>query len=229
MEKKAKQFFDRGLQHLASYQCESSRYWFVRSFTLRDEPRSHHWIGLTSMICGSYDDALDTFTTILEEDESNYKIRLLHALLLIHLEKTDEGISHLVRCIYEVAQKVDDIDEFFTHFVQKYLILTNGIVDLTLNCNKSYIVSASGATDFIIKGRSTNSMIFSRGYGVMDCRDLFSEYTKITYEGTNKCFVYVTKELTAEINYIGDVYYLGNPEKVISTITSSGKLINLGN
>lgn len=124
-------YFDRGLRHLAAFQCQSARYWLLRSFTLTENPRAHLWTAISAFICGDYDTARNTYSAILEHDESNHGIRVNYGLLLIHANKGQEGIQHIIRCVYEVANNVDDIDEFFSHFVQRYLILSHGVVDLT--------------------------------------------------------------------------------------------------
>ncbi|MBK8876731.1 MAG: hypothetical protein IPN13_23740 [Bacteroidetes bacterium] len=47
----------------------------------------------------------------------------------------------------------------------------------------------------------------------------------MTTKSTGDCFVSVSKEVGVTIEYVGDVYYSGNPYQVDQQVTGSGKLI----
>jgi len=131
-KERGKQYFDRGLQHLASYQCSSARYWITRSFAVQNDPRSHTWTGLAAFICGSYDDALSTFTNILEHDETSILIRLQCGLLQYHLGQRNEGIQNIALSVHDIYSSSTDPDLLYSTFMRKHLILTSGKIDRSL-------------------------------------------------------------------------------------------------
>lgn len=103
----------------------------------------------------------------------------------------------------------------------------SGTVDLTIDTEESRLKIHTGPPTLNIKGRTKNSIVYQFGTGMIDARNLISEYTYLKNFGTNDCYVNVTKELEAKINDIGNVYYIGNPYSIKTEYTGSGKLIKL--
>jgi len=98
---------------------------------------------------------------------------------------------------------------------------------LYLNC-KSYNFSLKGGTgDYTFSGKVGVACEYLMGTGHFNADKLETGYTFITSNTTGKCFIMATKEISAKIYSSGNIYYSGNPPLVHSTVTGSGKLINI--
>ncbi len=103
----------------------------------------------------------------------------------------------------------------------------SGIVDLTIKTEESRLKIHTGPPTLNIKGITKSCIVYQFGTGIIDARNLISEYNYLKNYGTNDCYINVTKELEAKINDIGNVYYIGNPYSIKTEYTSTGKLIKL--
>jgi hypothetical protein len=102
----------------------------------------------------------------------------------------------------------------------------SGVIDLTLKTKESYIREHLGAADLRIKGKTDYVFIWSAGYGIVDCRSLLACDATVISKGTNNTYLYASNNISAEIYYIGDIYYTGNPQSVKQTVTiGKGRLI----
>ena len=102
-----------------------------------------------------------------------------------------------------------------------------GKIDLKLDVFKSWVYIQYGVTDVVMSGRSQVSFFSNNGYGPVNALDLVTNYTYMSTQSPNDCFVYVEGELGVTINNIGNVYYKGSPGKIDQQLNSSGKLIHL--
>ncbi len=103
----------------------------------------------------------------------------------------------------------------------------SGTVDLTINTYESRLKIHTGPPTLNIDGITKSSIVYQFGTGIINAKNLISEYTYLKNFGTNDCYIYVTKELEAKINDIGNVYYKGNPYSIKTEYTSTGKLIKI--
>jgi hypothetical protein len=101
----------------------------------------------------------------------------------------------------------------------------SGIINLTINTHTSWFNLSTGPADLVVNGVSGVNYLYSVGNARADLSKLKTGYTFMNNKSTNNCFVNVEKELEVQIGYVGDVYYTGNPYKITSEISGSGKLI----
>lgn len=98
---------------------------------------------------------------------------------------------------------------------------------LKLNTTYATLALHNGPADLYVEGRVLTQYNYNAGYGKMNCVNLQSDNVFMRNKGTNDVLVTSTQKLEAEIGYIGNIYYKGNPAEIKSQITGSGKLIKL--
>ncbi len=103
----------------------------------------------------------------------------------------------------------------------------SGSIRMDLNVGKSELYLHYGSCDLHMTGFSGVTHIYAASYGPFFCQDLYSKFIYITNKGTNDCYINVSEELYAKIEYMGNIYYYGNPESVATELTGSGQLIKL--
>ena len=103
----------------------------------------------------------------------------------------------------------------------------SGIIDLTVNSKEAYIKEHIGPADFFIKGKTEMCYLWAAGYGRMDCSHLLSDKSTVINKSTGNCYINASSSLSAEIYYIGNIYYSGNPSDISKKIEGSGKLVKL--
>ncbi len=104
-----------------------------------------------------------------------------------------------------------------------------GTIDMSINTRVCLLSLHYGSVDFRIKGNTDISYIYAGSYGPFFCQDLESGFVFMNNRGSNDCYVYCTKQLEAEIEYTGSIYYRGDPEIVKANITGTGQLVKLDN
>lgn len=103
-----------------------------------------------------------------------------------------------------------------------------GNIDLTLNTDTSYASIHNGPADITYQGESEVSYSYSAGYGTIDLSGLNTSRSLVNSSGTSQISVRCTDFLNAQIYYIGDVIYYGNPTIVEQQIEGTGELIDGG-
>jgi putative autotransporter adhesin-like protein len=101
-----------------------------------------------------------------------------------------------------------------------------GSVDLNLDCDYTEMIIRMGNADITLHGKSPNTNIYCADNGSMNLRNFESEEMSLVYRSIRNSEIYVTKLLTAKIQYKGNVYYKGRPE-IKSSFESTGQLIAL--
>ncbi len=102
-----------------------------------------------------------------------------------------------------------------------------GSVNLMINSGTTYLNLHEGTCDITCNGNSSVTFIYAADYGPFFCEGLESHHVFINNRGTNDCYVRAVYELGATIEYLGNIYYYGNPSIVNSVIKGSGKLIKM--
>ena len=101
-----------------------------------------------------------------------------------------------------------------------------GSINLSLYVGLDFIYEHMGTADITIKGNAISSSIVSGDFGLLQLKDLQSDYCYVSNTGSNDCYINVKKYLDASIGSIGNIYYTGNPDTVYSHITGTGQLIH---
>lgn len=103
----------------------------------------------------------------------------------------------------------------------------SGSANLLLNVFKCTLANHIGRTDIHASGSTEVSYVYINDTGVLDAGSLITKYCYIRSSTTGRCAVNANFEIGAEIKSVGDIYYYGNPTKVESQISGTGKLIAL--
>jgi len=103
-----------------------------------------------------------------------------------------------------------------------------GKVDLTFSAFLLKVGYNSGTSEVFIHGKAHTGIFYSAAYGPMDCTGFVPIYMIINSNSTNDCYISSgEKLLDVKITNIGNVYYRGEPVKIIEDYHSSGRLIKL--
>ncbi len=101
-----------------------------------------------------------------------------------------------------------------------------GTVEINVQTPVMWTNLHTGIADVKGKGTVGVNYVYAASQGSVDYAQVETGYTFITNKGTNDCYIHVQKELNAEIFYVGNIYYKGNPYKVNSVISGTGNLIH---
>ena len=88
-----------------------------------------------------------------------------------------------------------------------------------------FILNISGSGNATMVGNGVKSEITITGTGNVYATNFVQETVYITISGSGDVRVYVTKLLNVTITGSGSVYYKGNPEDVITSITGTGTVM----
>jgi hypothetical protein len=100
----------------------------------------------------------------------------------------------------------------------------SGKADLEVDVQKLR-TRISGAGDLAFSGKATDFDVIVSGSGNIRSRNLETNSSFITVSGSGDCIVSVKDELEVTISGSGRVEYYGEPLKVRSNVSGSGKLI----
>jgi len=102
-----------------------------------------------------------------------------------------------------------------------------GSIALDLTTLSTEIFVHEGTADVTVMGSTWIIYLSNNGFGPVDCLGLESQFVFMRNSSPNHCYIYAGKSLNVEISNIGDVFYTGNPEKINTSISSSGRLIKM--
>ncbi len=105
----------------------------------------------------------------------------------------------------------------------RLIISGSGKIDLEVS-GEEISIGISGSGEILLEGEADRGDINISGSGDLYAEDLNLNTFEATISGGGNCRVNVEKEITANISGSGDVYYSGNPDKVISNSSGSGKI-----
>ena len=100
-----------------------------------------------------------------------------------------------------------------------------GTIDLDMDIFQGYFVIQMGTADLNLHGSCAINTIYSGDYGLFQCTNLKSRYTFVTNAGSNDCYVNSSYFLEATIGSIGNIYYTGKPDSVVTHIQGAGEVI----
>ncbi|MFC2126232.1 head GIN domain-containing protein [Bacteroidota bacterium] len=96
-----------------------------------------------------------------------------------------------------------------------------GVVKLNVECN-TMDVDLSGAGKVGLSGKTQNQRLKLSGAGGLDAYGLESEVCDIKVSGIGSAEVFVTHELTARLEGLGGIKYIGDPKIINSEISGIG-------
>ncbi len=103
----------------------------------------------------------------------------------------------------------------------------SGTINLKLQTTRTDVTIRTENVNVIITGQSDHAYTYSSEAGSIDMSNFVCKYIEVNQKSVRDTYVNITDSITANILYIGNVYYRGNP-KIIHTFTnSSGRLIHM--
>lgn len=102
-----------------------------------------------------------------------------------------------------------------------------GDINIDIVADETHFNMHLGTSNIKVTGVTKDNYIYTFSYGTIDCNSLLSRNVYITHRGTNNCYVFASEQLFVNINYIGNVYYTGQPSIIETNIQGSGQVIDL--
>jgi hypothetical protein len=87
--------------------------------------------------------------------------------------------------------------------------------------------SISGSGNMRLSGNADEVQLTISGSGSLDAEELNADSYNVQISGSGRSRINVGDQLDARISGSGSVYYSGNPDKVISNVSGSGKVRKL--
>ena len=104
-------------------------------------------------------------------------------------------------------------------------LAVSGSGKLEVQADASYIdASISGSGKMEIEGQAPDLEIHISGSGGIYAENLISKNCEVRISGSGRCEVNVSDELNARISGSGSVYYTGNPQRLDSSTSGSGRV-----
>ncbi len=102
-----------------------------------------------------------------------------------------------------------------------------GVVKVNLHTDSTLIATHTGVSDCYLTGISTQTSLFNQGLGLIDARNLISEFSFVNNSSINDVFVNSNAYLYSAIYFSGNIYYTGNPNHIDRDVRGSGKIEKL--
>ena len=87
----------------------------------------------------------------------------------------------------------------------------SGDITVIISAAESYTKQMGSGGDITVSGHSGFNYIFSQGYGYLHLENLDSESALVWQKGTGDIHLSVRNSMDVQIDYVGNVYYSGNP------------------
>ncbi len=104
-------------------------------------------------------------------------------------------------------------------------LAVSGSGDMELDIESEELdLRISGSGSINLNGDATEAEAKISGSGRVKADDLTVKIFEASISGSGSCYINVTDEVSANISGSGSVYYSGNPDKVYSNSSGSGKI-----
>ncbi len=101
----------------------------------------------------------------------------------------------------------------------------SGSGDIELEADASELdIRISGSGGMELKGTADEAEVKISGSGKVRADDMEVKIFKASISGSGRCYITATEEINASISGSGSVYYSGDPDRVISNSSGSGKV-----
>lgn len=99
-------------------------------------------------------------------------------------------------------------------------------VNIELNTSIFKLEYGDGAADIYLRGYSRDAYIYNGGYGKVEAMELSTKYLIVDSHSSNDTWIRGGDLLLdAKIESIGNIFYSNRPEKIITYLYSTGRLI----
>jgi acylphosphatase len=102
----------------------------------------------------------------------------------------------------------------------------SGRMELQINTDELQS-SISGSGNMSLSGRADEVRLTISGSGNLDAEELDTDSYEVQISGSGRSRINVGKQLEARISGSGSVFYTGDPDKVISNVSGSGRVKKL--
>ena len=99
----------------------------------------------------------------------------------------------------------------------------SGSMDLYLN-SAELEMRISGSGSIKLDGQADRTEIGISGSGRLKADDMEVKIFRARISGSGSCYITATEEIDANISGSGSIYYSGNPDRVVSSSSGSGKI-----
>ncbi|GAB4253689.1 MAG: head GIN domain-containing protein [Ekhidna sp.] len=104
-------------------------------------------------------------------------------------------------------------------------LAVSGSGDINLDIDGGEVeVRISGSGNVELSGKGEEAAVRISGSGRVKAEDLEVAYFKASISGSGSCYITATEEMKANISGSGSVYYAGNPKRIDSNSSGSGKV-----
>lgn len=105
----------------------------------------------------------------------------------------------------------------------KLSVSGSGDIDLEVN-SKEVAFRISGSGSIRLDGEADRSDARISGSGKVRANDFEVKTFEASISGSGSCYITASEEITAKISGSGSVYYSGDPDRLISNSSGSGKI-----
>jgi hypothetical protein len=135
------------------------------------------------------------------------------------------SVKNLMKIYYLSSGNVSTTNTLKSHSLVVEVWGGAGTIDLDMDIFQGYFVIQMGTADLNLHGSCAINTIYSGDYGLFQCTNLKSRYTFVTNAGSNDCYVNSSYFLEATIGSIGNIYYTGKPDSIVTHIQGAGEVI----
>ncbi len=105
------------------------------------------------------------------------------------------------------------------------MIITSGASNADIEIQSEKLKTrVSGAGKINIRGETSQHDIQISGVASINCRELYTEKTKLSISGAGSARVHATESLDATVSGVGSVRYSGDPENVRTSTSGAGSI-----
>ena len=134
-------------------------------------------------------------------------------------------VKQLKKLFYLAAGNVTSTDTLRSDTLQIDIGGGCGNITLSIHVTQGYVYEHLGTADVYLNGIAKFNSVSSGDFGLLQLKDLSTDFTFITNYGTNDVYVNVRQYLDARIQSIGNIYYTGHPDSVFTHISGAGQVI----
>jgi hypothetical protein len=176
-------------------------------------------VGGENMLPGIDTDIADSTLTLRNNNKFNW-VRSYDRKITAYVT-----LPHLLRLGYKATGNVTNTDTIREDSLFVVTSGGSGYIQLLIKTKSSHLSINAGSADIEVSGISGVNYIYSNGYGPFHCLNLQTDITYITSNSTNDCYVNVRNLISYNLLSLGNIFYIGNPQKEPGKVTGSGKLL----
>ena len=104
----------------------------------------------------------------------------------------------------------------------------SGSVKVVVDASDLVDGKVSGSGTLGLRGKAENVKFRVSGSGNLNAEKLAAKNCQIESSGSGNCRIQVTNNLMSRISGSGQVYYRGNPKRIVNNASGSGGLKKIG-